>query len=109
MLKRNYKESLDMLLVDRKNEFRELASVILIPQTKEGWEKYVLQFCMHVDDAFKIWTGSEVPKDHNVDHQTMILLRMIARDQSTMTNVAHLLHIAHTLAQEFKEIYKRLG
>tara|TARA_Y100000310_G_scaffold317897_1_gene371319 strand:+ start:168 stop:512 length:345 start_codon:yes stop_codon:yes gene_type:complete len=114
MLKQNYKElttkkSLDMLLIDRKNEFRELATVTLIPQTKEGWEKYVLQFCMNIDDAFKIWTGDEKPKRLNADSQTMILLKMISRDQLTMTNVAHFLNMAYTLAQEFKVIYKRLG
>ena len=98
-----------MLIIDRRNEFMELASVLLIPQTKVGWEKYVLQFCMNIDYAFNIWTGDEKSKELNVDHQTMILLRMIARGQTSMINVTHLLNTAYNLAQEFKEIYKGLG
>ena len=79
MLKQDYedartKRSLNMLLRDRANQFRELASVTLIPQTSEGWEKYVLQFCMNVDHMFKIWTGDEESNEPNVDHQTIILL-----------------------------------
>jgi len=114
MLKQDYdvsitKEALDMLIVDRKNEFRELATAALIPQTNKGWEKYVLQFCTNIDNAFKIWTGNEKSNQPNIDHQTMILLKMIAKGQSSMTNVAHFLNMSYTLAQEFKEIYKRLS
>ena len=114
MLKQDYdvsitKKALDMLIVDRKNEFRELATATLIPQTNNGWEKYVLQFCTNIDNAFKIWTGDEKSNQPNIDHQTMILLKMIAKGQSSMTNVAHFLNMSYTLAQEFKEIYKRLS
>ena len=114
MLNQDYRESitkstLDMLIIDRRNEFMELASVLLIPQTKVGWEKYVLQFCMNMDYAFNIWIGVEKSKELSVDHQTMILLRMIARGQTSMINVTHLLNTAYNLAQEFKEIYKGLG
>jgi|TARA_B100000678_G_C17862250_1_gene363657 hypothetical protein len=114
MLRQNYREtitkkSLEMLIIDRCNEFSELASAILIPQTKGGWEKYVLDYCMNIDDAFKVWSGEEKSNKLNVDHQTMILLRMISRGQTSMNDVVHLLNLAYTIAQEFKEIYKRLG
>ncbi len=39
------RETLNLLLRDRKNEFRELADKIGIPKTSEDGEVIILKFC----------------------------------------------------------------
>ncbi len=110
---RKASESLDMLLVDRKNEFRELASSMGIPTNAKNWEQIILQFCLEFNDCFFMLTKVDGPNDatedsHNKIHQCMTLLRQIARGKSSMNEVTHLQNLAYTLAEEFKTIYKRL-
>ncbi|MFB5628062.1 MAG: hypothetical protein ACE5R5_07685, partial [Nitrosarchaeum sp.] len=55
------KQALDMLLIDRKNEFRELTELLVkTPKSMEpikNQELFVLNFCLEVNDAFKTWSG----------------------------------------------------
>ena len=107
------KESLDMLLIDRSNEFKELARGMGIPTTSPNWEPIILQFCLQFNDCFQVLTQVEGPNDatedsHNKIHQCMTLIRQIARGKSSMIEITHLQNIAYTLAEEFKTIYKRL-
>ena len=55
------RETLNLILRDKKNEFRELAESIGIPVTTDDWEVIVLKFCLDFEDCFKIWTDSEEP------------------------------------------------
>ena len=101
------KRALNMLLIDRQNEFRELATVIKIATTIPAWEEFILKLCLDVADVFKIWSG----KDEitlQTENKTLTLLRQLSRGKSNMIELTHLLNIAYTLAQEFKAIYKRL-
>ncbi|MFN3654059.1 MAG: hypothetical protein ACK4TO_01885 [Candidatus Nitrosotenuis sp.] len=107
------KEALDMLLIDRSNEFKELARSMGIPTTSHNWEQIILQFCLEFNDCFKMLTQVEGPNDatkdsHNKIHQCMTLIRQIARGKTNMIEITHLQNIAYTLAEEFKTIYKRL-
>src|SRR3972149_6107770 len=43
---RKVRETLNLLLRDRSNEFRELAEAIGIPRTAKDWEVIVLRFCL---------------------------------------------------------------
>ncbi len=48
-------QALDILYVDRKNQFRELSQVILTEKalkTMSRWKEFVLNFCLDVDTAF---------------------------------------------------------
>lgn len=107
------KESLDMLLVDRSNEFKELARGMGIPTTSTNWEHIILKFCLEFNGCFRVLTQVEGPNDttedsHNKIHQCMTLIRQIAHGKSNMIEITHLQNIAYTLAEEFKTIYKRL-
>jgi len=111
---RKAKESLDMLLIDRGNEFKELAKGMGIPTTAKNWEHIILKFCLEFNDCFYVITKPEGPNDatedgHNKIHQCMTLIRQIARGKTNMIEVTHLQNVAYTLAEEFKTIYKRLS
>ncbi len=105
------KLALDMLLVDRKNEFRELSSMILPKSLSEpikNWEQFVMNFCLDVDEAFKTWSGqSEL--NPTSPQKALTILRQLSMNKTAMTNLAHLMNISYDLAEQFKEIYRRLG
>jgi len=105
------KQALDMLLVDRKNEFRELSEVLLrTPKSLEpipNYEEFILNFCLEVNEAFKTWSG-QMSLSMNSPQKALTILRQLSRDKTTMNQLAHLLNISYTLADEFKEIYRRL-
>ena len=105
------KQALDMLLVDRKNEFRELATV-LFPNpnsinTMPHWQEFILNFCLDVDESFKTWSGKS-PLHKSSPQKALTILRQLSRDRTTMNQLTHLLNISYNLSVEFKEIYRRL-
>lgn len=105
------KQALDMLLVDRKNEFRELASVLLPNPSKLSsmthWEEFILNFCLDVEESFKTWSGKS-PLQKSSPQKALTILRQLSRDKTSMNQLAHFLNISYNLSKEFKEIYKRL-
>lgn len=108
------KESLDMLLIDRRNEFKELANGMGIPTISQNWEQIILKFCLDFHECFRTITTPDGPNDmtedsHNKIHQCMSLIRQIARGKTNMIEITHLQNVAYTLAEEFKTIYKRLS
>ena len=102
------KKSLEMLLIDRSNEFRELAHGMGYPTNTKDWETIILNFCLDFDDCFKVWSDKETTSDHNQVHKCMTQMRQIARGKSSMVEVTKLQNLAYTLAEEFKSVYKRL-
>jgi len=108
------KESLEMLLIDRRNEFKELANSMGIPANATNWEYIILKFCLDFNKSFKALTTLEGPNDateesHNKIHQCVSLLRQIARGKKSMNEVTHLQNLAYNLAEEFKTVYNRLS
>lgn len=105
------KQALDMLLIDRKNEFRELTELLVkTPKSMEpikNQELFVLNFCLEVNDAFKTWSG-QMSLTINSPQKALTILRQLSRNKTTMNQLAHYLNISYTLAEEFKEIYRRL-
>ena len=104
--------ALEMLLIDRKNEFRELSEVIFsnVPSSAgpiKEWEKFILDFSLEVNEAFKTWSDQE-PLSQNSSLKALTILRQLSRGQTAMNALAHLLNISFNLAEEFKVIYKRL-
>lgn len=105
-------KALNMLLIDRRNEFKELAQVLLVsvPSSMHpipNWEKFVLNFCLDVNTAFKTWSG-KMDLTQNSDLKALTILRQLSRNKSSMIQMTHLLNIAFDLAEEFKIIYKRI-
>lgn len=107
------KESLDLLLETRQNEFKTLANGMGIPTAAKDWEHIILQFCLEFNVCFRMLTVVDGPNDatedsHNKIHQCMTLLRQIARGKTSMIEITHLQNLAYTIAEEFKTVYKRL-
>ncbi len=100
------RETLNLLLRDRQNEFRELAESIGIPRTTEDWEVIILKFCLDFEECFKIWGDSEEP-DSIKNNKCMTIMREISRGKKQFTEVIHLQNIAQTLYTEFHQTYKR--
>jgi hypothetical protein len=103
------KRALDTLLIDRNNEFRELANMILPKTTSEpiaNWEQFVMNFCLDVCDAFETWSGNK-ELSTNSPQKALTILRQLSRNKTSMNQLSHLLNISYDLAEEFKEIYRR--
>ena len=101
---------LDMLYIDRKNEFRELSHVLLSEKALKSmpnWKEFVLNFSLDVEDAFKMWSGQS-PLSPSSPQKALTLLRQLGHDKTSMNQLAHLLNLSYNLSREFKEIYKRL-
>ncbi|MDH3765068.1 MAG: hypothetical protein OER82_04585 [Nitrosopumilus sp.] len=103
-------QALDMLYVDRKNEFRELSQVLLSEKAVKAiphWKEFVLNFCLDVEEAFKTWSGQS-PLLPSSPQKALTLLRQLAHDKTSMNQLAHLLNLSCNISIEFKEIYRRL-
>ena len=103
-------QTLDMLYIDRKNEFRELSEVLLNEKALSvmtNWKEFVLNFSLDVDDAFKIWSG-QLPIATNSPQKSLTILRQLGHEKTSMNQLIHLLNISYSLSIEFKEIYRRL-
>ncbi len=101
---------LDMLYVDRKIEFRELGLELLNEKALQGmshWKEFVLNFCMDVEESFMTWSGKN-PLSVSSPQKALTILRQLARDKTSMNQLAHLLNLSCTISLEFKEIYRRL-
>ncbi len=108
------KRALDMLLIDRKNEFRELAEVIFsnlpsstAPLNDSESQKFILDFSLDVNEAFKVWSGQDRLLQ-NSSLKALTILRQLSRGQKAMNSLAHLLNISFNLAEEFKVVYNRI-
>ena len=101
-------KALKMLLIDRSNEFRELAHGIGYPTTGKNWELIILNFCLDYSDCFKSWTDKNTSADHMQVHKCNTMMRQIGLGKPNMTEVTHLQNVAYRIAEDFKSIYKRM-
>src|SRR5210317_1162708 len=103
-------EVLDMLYLDRKNEFREFSEVLLSEKALKAmpnWKEFVLNFSLDVEEAFKTWSG-ESPLLTSSPQKALTILRQLGHDKTSMNQLVHLLNMSYNLSLEFKEIYRRL-
>ena len=105
------KKALDMLILDRKNEFKELAETIMHKDPTvnpiKDWEFFILNFCLDVSKEFKSWVGqSGVLK--NSDMKALTILRQLGKGKTSMNQITRLLNTSYDLAEEFKVIYRRI-
>jgi len=101
------RRALDLLLRDRKNEFKELSNSLNISPTTSDWEIIILKFCLDFEDCFKTWTDNKEP-EHNQIHKCMTMMRAISKDKKSVTEITHIENIAYNISKEFQEVYKRL-
>jgi hypothetical protein len=99
------RETLNLLLRDRKNEFRELADTLGIPRTSEDWEAIILKFCLDFEECFQIWTDKIEP-DALKSSKCMTIMRGIAKGKQNISEVFHIQDIAYTICKDFHETYK---
>jgi hypothetical protein len=102
--------ALNMLYLDRKNEFRELSEILLSAKALKAmpnWKEFVLNFSLDVEEAFKTWSGKE-PLLPSSPQKALTILRQLGRGKTSMNQLAHLLNMSYNISLEFKEIYKRL-
>lgn len=102
------RETLNLLLRDRKNEFTELAEAIGIPRTAEDWEIIVLKLCLNFEECFKIWTD-DGESNTIKNSKCMTIMRSMAKGKKNIHQIINLQDIAFTLYTEFHQFYKRLG
>ena len=100
-------KALEMLVLDRRNEFKELAAALRIPVTVDGWESSILKYCMDLNGCFKTWTSQE-PEDCTSAQRCMTIIRQIANGKDKMIDVTNLQNVAYSLSEEFKTIYRRI-
>ena len=103
-------EALDMIFVDRKNQFRELSQVLLPENTSNTmptWKEFILNFSLDVESAFETWSG-ESPLSVNSPQKALTILRQLSRDGASLNLLVHRLNMSYNLSTEFKSIYKRL-
>ena len=106
------KQALDILLETKfRNEFREISAMVLPKSSSEpiqNWEQFVMNFCLDVNEAFKTWSGySELTPTS--PQKALTILRQLSMNKTSMTQLTYLLNISDVLAEQFKEIYRRLG
>ena len=103
-------EALEMLYLDRENEFREMSEMCFGGKNLNempNWKEFVLNFCLDVGDSFKTWTGQKQPSATS-PQKALTILRQVGSDMTSMNKLTHVLNIAYNLSMEFKEIYKRI-
>jgi hypothetical protein len=105
------KQALDILLETKfKSEFREISTMVLpklLSEPIKNWEQFVMNFCLDVNEAFKTWSGySELTPTS--PQKALTILRQLSMNKTSMTQLSYLLNISYVLAEQFKEIYRRL-
>ena len=99
-------QALEMLYVDRKNEFRELSHVLLSEKALKAmpnWKEFVLNFSLDVEEAFKTWSGQNSLSTSS-PQKALTILRQLGHDKTSMNQLAHLLNMSYNISLEFKEI-----
>ncbi len=103
-------QALDMLYIDRKNEFRELSLVLLSENAFHcipNWKEFILNFSLDVEESFKTWSG-QMSLSPNSPQKALTLLRQLSHGKTSMNQLVHLLNLSYSISREFKEIYRRL-
>ena len=104
-------QALDVLYVDRKNQFRELSQVLLNEKARKSmsnWREFILNFSLGVEEAFLTWSG-QASLSVNSPQKALTILRQLGNGKTSMNQIVHMMNISYDLSTEFKEIYKRIS
>ena len=105
------KQALDILLETKfRSEFKEVSNMILPKRLSEpikNWEQFVMNFCLDVNEAFKTWSGdSELTPTS--PQKALTILRQLSMNKTAMNQLTYLMNISNDLAEQYKEIYRRI-
>lgn len=102
--------ALDVLYVDRKNQFRELSNALLSEKaikSMSNWKEFILNFSLGIEDAFLSWSN-QVSLSVNSPQMALTILRQLGHGKTSMNQLVHLMNISYDISTEFQEIYKRI-
>ena len=102
------RKALEMLLIDRSNEFRELAKGIGFPTTEKNWQDIILRFSLDFVECFKMWSGKKTNSGHIEIHRCSLIMSQLARGKSNVNQLSDLQNTAYLISEDFKAIYKRI-
>ena len=102
------RKALEMLLIDRSNEFRELAKGIGFLTTEKNWQDIILRFSLDFVECFKMWSGKKTNSDHIEIHRCSLIMSQLARGKSNVNQLSDLQNTAYLISEDFKAIYKRV-
>ena len=94
-------QALDMLYIDRKNEFRELSQVLLTEKTLKAmpdWKEFVLNFSLDVEEHSRLG----LDKIHYclaLLKKALTILRQLGHDKTSMNQLVHLLNMSYSLSR----------
>ena len=105
------RRAFDILYSDRKNQFRELSSVLLSEKATKympHWREFILNFSLDIEDAFLTWSN-QTPLSVHSPQKALTILRQLGNGKTSMNQIVHLMNMAYDISTEFKEIYKRIS
>lgn len=96
--------SLEILLNNRANEFREIADAVGIRTDKPNWKNTVLQFSLQFHNCLKGW-GDDHEVNNDEIHQCHNIMRQISRKKG-ISKMLQLLYVINKIAEDFQTISK---
>ena len=110
---RNHKrarKALDLLLINRRVEFRTIADGLLTkiegPIILSEWDEFILRTCLEVEECFSNW---QKPKENSFNSylKSFVIMSQFSKGKSSMNHMTQYLNLAYILAKEFEIIYKK--
>lgn len=92
--------ALGMLLIDRSNEFREIAGAIGYSTKFDNWGEFILRFCLEFDDCFKMWPERDSYSNHNKIHKCMTIMLQIGQVSTNISHITKLQNTAYRIAKD---------
>lgn len=97
--------ALEMLRVNRSNEFKEIAQEIGV-ETRKNWEQIVLRFSLEINGCFVKWQDDENIKN-NV-RSCFIIMQKLAKGRR-VSHAIRILDLTNKITEDFETIFKRMG
>ncbi|MDH3656898.1 MAG: hypothetical protein OEM77_02025 [Nitrosopumilus sp.] len=97
--------ALEMLRVNRRNEFKEIAQEIGV-ETRKNWEQIVLRFSLEINSCFVKWQDNENIKN-NV-RSCFIIMQKLVKDHK-VSHAIKILDLTNKITEDFETIFKKMG
>ncbi|MGD8431440.1 MAG: hypothetical protein PVG23_02580 [Nitrosopumilaceae archaeon] len=104
------RKALNLLLINRRVEFRTIADGLLTkidgPINVSEWDEFILRTCLEVEECFTKW---QKPEENSLNShlKSFVILSQFSKGKSSMNHMTQYLNLAYSLAKEFKIIYKK--
>ena len=97
--------ALEMLHVNRNNEFKEIAREIGV-ETRKNWEQIVLRFSLEINGCFVKCQDNE-----NIEKNVLscfIIMQKLAKGRK-VSHAIKILDLTNKITEDFETIFKKLG